>query len=123
MDGERPTTRCPHPALIDRLLAEAADLGDEARLRLEGERGRHRAAGLHARHELGIVATCLGFSVAWLLEQKAVGAGEIDAASASPVGEHAGTELPEPGVVDPGLIELGRRTRAFARRIERLAGA
>ncbi|MFP4126875.1 MAG: hypothetical protein ACLFU0_09555, partial [Alphaproteobacteria bacterium] len=76
-----PPTTPPSAALIDRLLAEAAALGEDARDELNSVRGEAGPGRLHARRELGTVVACLGYSVAWLLEQKAVAAGEIAAAA------------------------------------------
>jgi hypothetical protein len=119
MDAATPP---PHPALIDRLLEEAAMLGEAARDHIHGARDRGLGR-LHTQHELGVVATCLGYSVAWLLEQKAVAAGEIAAADRPRLAEATAAELPPPDRVEPAVIELGRRVRDFALRIERLAGA
>ena len=125
MDAGTPTPPhgAPHPALIDRLLVEAVALGEEARAQLLATRERHPQRSLQAGHELGIVTTCLGYSVAWLLEQKAVAAGEIAAAAVPPLADTLASAPPAPERVQPAVIDLGRRTRAFARRIERLAAA
>jgi hypothetical protein len=123
MDGDTDVAAGPHPALIDRLLGEAAALGEEARTRLEQPVDARGMAYLHAQRELGVVATCLGFSVAWLLEQKAVAAGELEAASDPPLAGAVGAPAPDPALVDDGIVALGTRVRAFAERIERLAAA
>jgi hypothetical protein len=125
MDAGTPTPPrgAPHPALIDRLLVEAANLGEEARTQLAAARDRSAGRTLQTGHELGIVTTCLGYSVAWLLEQKAVAAGEIAAASAPPLADTLASAPPPAERAQPAVIDLGRRTRAFARRIERLAAA
>lgn len=114
--AESPTT-----ALIDRLLAEAAALGEDARDELATVRDDKGLGALHARHELGIVATCLGYSVAWLLEQRAVAAGAFVAAARPELAAPLASRAPDPDRVPPGVVALGRRVRAFAHRIERLA--
>ncbi len=123
MDAGTPTPPATSPttALIDRLLAEAAELGEEAREQLETARGEAGLGVLHAQRELGIVATCLGYSVAWLLDQKAVAAGEIAVAARPELAETLASEPPTPDRVHPSVIALGQRVRAFGRRIERLA--
>ena len=109
-------------ALLDRMLEEAACLGEEARDHI-GRRSAGIApeATLRIRHEIGVIATCLGYSVAWLLEQKAVLAGEIAGASPTPLAVHANATPPDAAEVGLPLADLGRRTRAFGRRIHRLA--
>jgi hypothetical protein len=123
MDAGPPTPppTAPTTALIDRLLAEAEALGEEAREQLQTTHGETGLGSLHAQHEFGIVATCLGYSVAWLLDQKAVAAGEIAAAARPELAETLASEPPTPDRVHPAVISLGRRVRAFGRRIERLA--
>lgn len=117
-----PPNTPPTTALIDRLLAEAATLGEDARDQLATVRGDTGPGRLHARRELGTVATCLGYSVAWLLEQKAVAAGEIAVAARPELAATLARRPPDPERLPPGVVALGRRVRAFAHRIERLAG-
>ncbi len=130
---ERPETRtmpaagggAVEAALLDRLLAEAATLGEAARDALLAERTRRADPlhGLRTQHELGVIATCLGYAVAWLLEQKAIAAGEIDRASPPPLRAQLDRPRPDPLAVDPFVADIGEQVRAFGARIERLAAA
>lgn len=108
-------------ALIDKLLAEATALGDEARAQMEAASAHLGAGQPAAQHEFGVVATCLGYSVAWLLDQRAVATGELAAARRPDLAETLASAPPTPERVSPAVVALGRRVRAFGRRIERLA--
>ncbi len=108
--------------LLDRLLAEAATMGEQARTHLSGvQHADPSLRALRTHHELGVIAACLGFSVAWLLEQKAVLAGERVVAAPTPVHDQASQPTPDPSDVDPAIAALGARARAFGLRIHRLA--
>ena len=123
MDAAPPTPPATSPttALIDRLLAEATALGEEAREQFETAGADAGLRSLHAQREFGIVATCLGYSVAWLLDQKAVAAGEIAAAARPELAATLASRPPAPDRVPAGVVAIGQRVRAFAHRIERLA--
>ncbi|MEO1090260.1 MAG: hypothetical protein AAFX81_06490 [Pseudomonadota bacterium] len=114
------------PALLDRLLDEAAGLGEAARDAIVLQTHATEAPPmerLRNQHELSVIASHLGFSVAWLLEQKAILAGELDRAGPP---DDLRTELARPAAdatdLDPHISGIGERTRRFAERISRLAG-
>ncbi len=122
---ESDTAATIEPALLDRLLDEAATLGEAARDALLAPKvsGGDALEALRTQHEIGVIATCLGYCVAWLLEQKAVAAGEIVRASPPPLRAELERPRPDPLAVDPFVADIGERTRAFGARIERLAAA
>jgi hypothetical protein len=108
---------------VDRLLAEAAGLAETTRDLLEDPLAP-RASGLDRLHdqlEIGRLATCLAHCVGWLLEQKAVAAGELDRATPPPLTEVLDTLHPDPLAISAHVVAVGHRVRAFARRIDRLA--
>lgn len=122
--GDRPAIGpTVHPAVLDRLLAEAARIGEDARDVLQRDVGAGLGAidRLRTQHELGVVVSCLGFAVAWLLEQKAVAAGELAKASPPPLASALARPRLAPERIDPVVLALGDRARAFGARIERLA--
>lgn len=123
MNGENTDFFAARTVLVDRLLEEAARIGEAARDQLTDLRpDLPPVAKLRAQQEIGLIATCLGFSVAWLLEQKAIAQGELDAATAGgEIAVHATSPDPDPMVVGAELAALGREARAFGRRIHRLA--
>ncbi|MFW5681056.1 MAG: DUF1465 family protein [Pseudomonadota bacterium] len=123
-----PNDEAPVPVLVttdfvDRLLAEAAGLAEMTR-DLVVQPAELPARGLDRLHdqvEIGRLTTCLAHCVAWLLEQKAVAAGEIERATRPPLARIIDEPQPDPLAVSPYVVDVGHRVRAFARRIDRLA--
>lgn len=114
-----------HNALLDRLLAEAASLAEEARdaVEITAATRRRSLQGLRTQQELGVIATGLAHCVGWLLEQKAIAAGELTHATPPPLEAELGRPRPDPLAIDPYVADLGERVRAFVVRIDRLATA
>ncbi|MFW5835100.1 MAG: DUF1465 family protein [Pseudomonadota bacterium] len=108
---------------VDRLLAEAAGLAEATR-DVVTERQDRTPSGLDRLRdqvEIGRLATCLAHCVGWLLEQKAVAAGEIERATHPPLEEVLDQLHPDPLAISPCVVDVGQRVRAFAGRIDRLA--